>query len=51
MACTESHFGYEGGGVGVVECDGRHPTCGSVCVLGEHKGFHQAADGTHWLDD
>ncbi len=32
-------------------CDAIHPVSGSPCVLGEHKGYHRAADGTEWLDD
>lgn len=32
-------------------CDGVHPDTGERCVLGRHKGYHQSADGTRWLDD
>ncbi|HEY0694100.1 MAG TPA: hypothetical protein VGD71_34290 [Kribbella sp.] len=32
-------------------CDGVHPDTGLRCVLGAHKGYHQAADGTRWLDE
>lgn len=32
-------------------CDGVHPATGKHCVLGEHKGYHQADDGTEWLSD
>ncbi|HEY0475351.1 MAG TPA: hypothetical protein VGD34_26960 [Kribbella sp.] len=32
-------------------CDGVHPDTGLHCILGDHKGFHLAADGTEWLDD
>jgi hypothetical protein len=32
-------------------CDGVHPETGEACVLGRHTGYHQAEDGTQWLDD
>jgi hypothetical protein len=32
--------------------DGTHPETGQPCVLAEHhRGYHEAADGTQWLDE
>jgi hypothetical protein len=32
-------------------CDGVHPETGQVCELGDHRGYHQSADGALWLSD
>lgn len=32
-------------------CDGSHPETDKRCILGDHKGQHQAEDGSQWLDD
>jgi len=32
-------------------CYGVHPETGGRCILGDHIGYHEAADGTRWLDD
>jgi hypothetical protein len=32
-------------------CYGIHPDTGARCILGEHVGYHEAAEGTRWLDD
>jgi hypothetical protein len=34
-----------------VDCDGVQPETGRTCMLGLHKGFHAAEDGSRWLDD
>lgn len=32
-------------------CDGVHPVTGQMCLRRWHAGYHEAADGSQWLDD
>jgi hypothetical protein len=53
----DERFRFDHGAVDVLTlvtedtCDGVHPETRQVCELGDHKGYHQSADGTQWLSD
>ena len=34
-----------------LNCDGKNPMTGRICVLGYHQGFHRDDTGVEWLDD
>ncbi|MFI7068506.1 hypothetical protein ACIBL3_46490 [Kribbella sp. NPDC050124] len=34
-----------------LDCDGKNPVSGSMCVLGYHQGYHRDDVGVQWLDD
>jgi hypothetical protein len=49
--CTRTATSSVGDWVVADVCDGAHPDTTERCVLGVHKGYHRAGDGTEWLDD
>lgn len=32
-------------------CEGKNPTTGQACTLGQHKGHHRDMTGAEWLDE
>jgi hypothetical protein len=33
-----------------IPCDGKNPSTGRICILGDHNGYHRDETGATWLD-